>query len=154
MTLEQATRRLMQNIADNQLAVAPAIRHGIEKEIGPEYWLKRGQWEGLEMAYGIVHEWINDNADLLKKHEWIKCSHRMPEERDSIFKPFKDTDKWSPAMFEKSSDDVRVVIVFADGTKRVSHSHTVDGRWECEKSPVKRIVTHWMPNPELPEEGR
>ena len=57
-------------------------------------------------------------------------------------------------MFAQSSEDVRVVIVFADGTRRVSHSHTIDGKWECEKSPVKRTVTHWMPNPGLPEEGR
>ena len=82
--------------------------------------------------------------------DWIECSYRMPEEHESMFAKFKGTDKWSPAMFEKSSDDVRVVVVFADGSRRVSHSHTIDGKWECEKCLVKRTVTHWMPNPELP----
>lgn len=77
----------------------------------------------------------------------------MPEEQETIFAKFKGTDKWSPAMFAQSSEDVRVVIVFADGTRRVSHSHTVDGKWECEKSLLKRTVTHWMPNPELPKDG-
>lgn len=95
-----------------------------------------------------------DALKLLKEQNWIKCSDEMPEERESIFAKFKGTDKWSPAMFAQSSEDVRVVIVFADGTRRVSHSHTIDGKWECEKSPVKRIVTHWMPNPELPKEDR
>lgn len=81
---------------------------------------------------------------------WIKCSDRMPEERDSIFAKFKGTDKWRSAMFEKKSEDVRVVVVFEDGTRRVHHSYTVDGKWDVEKKSPKRIVTHWMPNPELP----
>ena len=54
-------------------------------------------------------------------------------------------------MFEKMSEDVRIVEVFEDGTRRVYHSHTVDGQWDIEKKPPKRTVTHWMPNPELPE---
>ena len=101
----------------------------------------------------------NDVTVLLKEqesvepNEWIKCSDEMPEEQETIFAKFKGTDKWSPAMFAQSSEDVRVVIVFADGTRRVSHSHTIDGKWECEKSPLKRTVTHWMPNPKLPQEG-
>ena len=103
--------------------------------------------------------WVRDTLALLKEHEadgnkWIKCSDEMPEEQETIFAKFKGTDKWSPAMFAQSSEDVRVVIVFADGTRRVSHSHTIDGKWECEKSPLKRTVTHWMPNPELPKEGQ
>lgn len=93
---------------------------------------------------------------LLKEQEadkWIPVSEKLPEEQETIFAKFKGTDKWSPAMFAQSSEDVRVVIVFADGTRRVSHSHTIDGKWECEKSPLKRTVTHWMPNPKLPKEG-
>lgn len=84
--------------------------------------------------------------------DWIKCTDRMPEEHDTIFAKLKGTDKWRSAMFAQSSDDVRVVVVFADGTRRVSHSQTIDGEWECEKRPVKRTVTHWMPNPELPDD--
>ena len=99
-------------------------------------------------------EIIENVIAMLKEQNWVKCSDRMPEEQETIFAKFKGTDKWSPAMLAQSSEDVRVVIVFADGTRRVSHSHTIDGKWECEKSPVKRTVTHWMPNPGLPEEGR
>lgn len=89
----------------------------------------------------------------MKANEWIPVSERLPEEKETIFAKLKGTDKWRSAMFEKMSDDVRVVVVFSDGTRRVSHSHTVDGKWECEKNPVKRTVTHWMQNPELPKDG-
>ena len=82
--------------------------------------------------------------------DWIKCEDKMPEERDSIFAKLKGTDKWRNAMFEKSSEDVRIVEEFEDGTRRVFHSKTIDGKWDIEKSPIKRKVTHWMPNPELP----
>ena len=92
--------------------------------------------------------------DALNEPGWISVTDRMPEEHETIFAKFKGTEKWNPAMFAQSSDDVRVVVVFADGTRRVSHSHTNDGKWECEKHPLKRTVTHWMPNPGLPEEGR
>lgn len=87
--------------------------------------------------------------------DWVKCSERMPEERESIFAKFKGTDKWSPSMFERKSDDVRVVIAYEDGTRRVNHSFTVDGKWAIEKKktiPYKVTVTHWMPNPELPDD--
>lgn len=93
-----------------------------------------------------------DAFALLEKQSWIKCSDGMPEEHETIFVKFKGTDKWYPGMFERGSEDVRVVIVFADGTRRVSHSHTIDGEWACESRRPKRTVTHWMPNPELPEE--
>ena len=83
---------------------------------------------------------------------WIKVSNEMPEERDTIFAKLKGTDKWKSAMFEKMSEDVRVVVVFEDGTRRVHHSYTVDGKWDVEKKPPKRTVTHWMPNPELPDD--
>ena len=101
---------------------------------------------------------LNDVLAILKEqeaegNEWIKCSDEMPEERDTIFAKLKGTDKWESAMFEKMSEDVRVVVVFEDGTRRVHHSHTVDGKWDTEKSPLKRTVTHWMPNPDLPTQS-
>jgi len=107
-------------------------------------------FEHLIPGNGISAEATRMAIEALKEQNWVKCSDRMPEEHDSIFAKLKGTDKWRSAMFEKMSDDVRIVVVFPDGTRRVSHSHTVDGKWECEKSPVKRTVTHWMPNPELP----
>lgn len=107
-----------------------------------------------DRQFRMYKEVIDESLNLLNEQNWIKCSDKMPEEHETIFAKFKDTDKWSPAMFAQSSEDVRVVIVFADGTRRVSHSHTIDGKWECEKHPLKRTVTHWMPNPELPKEDR
>ena len=82
--------------------------------------------------------------------EWIRCEDKMPEEHDTIFANLKGTQKWNNAMFEKMSEDVRIVEVFEDGTQRVFHSKTIDGKWEIEKKQPKRKVTHWMPNPELP----
>ena len=86
--------------------------------------------------------------------KWIPVSDHLPPEHDTIFAKLKGTDKWRDAMFEKQSDDVRVVFRFEDGTRRVGHSYTVDGVWECEKPNryLKRTVTHWCENPELPEE--
>lgn len=120
-------------------------------------------------CYACAHEFVEivndfgsnillEAAYLLEKQDaegnkWIKCSDGMPEERDTIFAKLKGTDKWKPAMFEKMSEDVRVVVVFEDGTRRVHHSYTVDGKWDVEKKPPKRTVTHWMPNPKLPKEG-
>ena len=91
------------------------------------------------------------NMGEMQATTWIKCEYKMPEERESIFAKLKGTDKWTKAMFEKSSEDVRIVEEFEDGTRRVYHSNTIDGKWAIEKSPIKRKVTHWMPNPELPK---
>ena len=112
--------------------------------------LKRAKGEDRSQKIRIPMWVIEDALALIEKQRWISVEEKMPKERESIFARFKGTDKWSNAMFEKSSENVRVVIVFADGTRRVSHSHTIDGKWECEKSPLKRTVTHWMPNPDLP----
>lgn len=76
----------------------------------------------------------------------------MPDEHKTIFAPLKGTDKWKPGMFESMSDDVRCVYEFEDGKRMVHHSFTVDGKWDAErKSYLKRRVTHWMENPQLPE---
>ena len=114
--------------------------------------LQRNTWKDIDDERRIFQPVLNDALKLLKEQQlkWIPVSEGMPEEHDTIFAKLKGTDKWRSAMFEKMSDDVRIVVVFPDGTRRVSHSHTVDGKWECEKSPVKRTVTHWMQNPELP----
>ena len=88
-----------------------------------------------------------------KKGEWIPVEERMPQERDTMFAKLKGTDKWKPGMFDKMSDDVRVVIRYPDGKRRVHHSYTVDGDWACETlPPYGRKVTHWCENPTLPEE--
>lgn len=103
-----------------------------------------------EICQYVICTWCG----TCEQNGWIKCSDEMPKERDTIFAKLKGTDKWKSAMFEKMSEDVRVVVVFEDGTRRVHHSYTVDGKWDIEKKPPKRTVTHWMPNPELPKEER
>lgn len=86
---------------------------------------------------------------------WISVKDRLPPERDTIFAKLKGTKQWNPNMFAKASDDVRVVVRFDDGTRMVSHDHTFDGKWRCEAEKTaypKRTVTHWMKNPEPPED--
>ena len=87
---------------------------------------------------------------------WISVKDAMPPERETIFAKFKGTAQWNPAMFATGSEDVRVVVQFEDGTRKVWHDNTMDGKWKCEREKCaypKRTVTHWMPNPDLPKEG-
>ena len=93
--------------------------------------------------------------DVIPKQMWIPVSDRLPPEHDSIFAKLKGTEQWQPGMFQRWSDDVRVAVLFEDGTRMVSHDHTVDGKWHCEMEKCaypKRTVTHWCENPPLPEE--
>ena len=96
---------------------------------------------------GCLPEWRREQI-------WIPVSDSLPPERDTIFAKLKGTDKWRDAMFEKQSEDVRVVFRFEDGTRKVGHNYTIDGVWDCEKPNryPKRTVTHWCENPPLPEE--
>lgn len=97
-----------------------------------------------------LHEANSENTG-----EWISVQDGMPTEHDSIFAKDYGTKQWNPNMFQRISDDVRVAVRFEDGTRMVSHDHTFDGKWRCEAEKTaypKRTVTHWMPNPELPEE--
>lgn len=81
--------------------------------------------------------------------QWIPCSERLPEERESIFKKAKGTDKWDPEMFESISDDFNVTVEFEDGTRKTMTSHTTDGKWSCEKNYIiKMKVIAWQPLPE------
>lgn len=111
-------------------------------------------YDGIVTAKELIDSQPTVEQPKEQQLKWIPVSEGMPEEHDSIFAKLKGTDKWRSAMFEKSSDDVRIVEVFEDGTRRVHHSHTIDGKWDNENRPMKRTVTHWMPNPELPLEGR
>ena len=108
----------------------------------------------------VYSQAYNDALDMAiealkaKEPHWISVEDDLPQEHDTIFAKLYGTDKWRNGMFVKVSDDVRVVKVFRDGTKRVHHDHTVDGRWDSERKglDVYGHVTHWMPNPELPDE--
>ena len=106
----------------------------------------------IEEAYTTIGACYSKIDELIEK-QWIPVSERLPDEHDTIFAKLKGTDKWNKAMCEKMSDNVTVVCVFENGKRVVSHSCTVDGKWDIERNPIKRTVTHWMPNPELPKDG-
>ena len=79
---------------------------------------------------------------------WIPCSERLPDEHDSIFAQFKDTDQWSGAMFEKISDDVNVTVEFENGKRKTKTLHTIDGKWSEGNRGVKFKVIAWKPLPD------
>lgn len=85
-----------------------------------------------------------------KRCGWIPVEERLPEETDSTFKKFKDTNKWSNAMWEKNSEEVNITYELEDGTRKSGTSYTIDGKWRCEKEDrlVKRKVIAWQPLPE------
>lgn len=88
-------------------------------------------------------------TDINVGNKWVPCSERLPEERESIFKKAKGTDKWDPEMFESISDDVNVTVEFEDGTRKTMTSYTTDGKWSCEKEyRIKMKVIAWCPLPE------
>ena len=92
-------------------------------------------------------------APTIPSPQWIRVEDRMPIEYESVFKKFKSTPKWLAGMYETISNDVNAVVKFEDGTKKVYTLHTADGKWSHLPILGKPIVTHWMPLPELPEEG-
>ena len=156
----------LEEVADN---------HGLTPE-GVDYALRQYQIVISEITHGFLSKLSYDAHDVLQcaqerwcdtcelRNEvvpwepinggWISVKDGMPLEEETIFAKFKGTDKWNPAMFATSSEDVRVVVKFEDGTRKVWHDNTMDGQWKCERENVypKRTVIYWMPNPELPKE--
>ena len=85
---------------------------------------------------------------------WISVKDRMPAETHSLFWPWRDSSRWSKAMWKEQSDKVIVSIQFKDGTRIVRTGATHDGKWRTDVSAtLEPVVTHWMPLPEPPEEG-
>lgn len=83
--------------------------------------------------------------------DWISVKDRLLEEHDSMFMRFYGTEKWREGMFRKVSDEVNVTLESVDGSKRVTHCKTHDGKWDIS-SIFRETVTHWMPLPEPPKE--
>ncbi|MEY8518604.1 hypothetical protein AALC25_17235 [Lachnospiraceae bacterium 29-84] len=99
------------------------------------------QIEALELAYSSLG---------MDCGGWIYCGDgkNMPKEHDSIFAELKGTDRWSNAMFEKTSDEVNATIEFEDGKRAVKTLHTIDGRWNGGDRGLKFKVIAWKPLPE------
>lgn len=107
--------------------------------------------EEIENLYGRETELSRRAREYLERHQadgWIPCSERSPEEHDSVFVKFKDTDKWNSAMFEKVSDDVNVTVEFENGKRKTKTLHTVDGKWKTDVTFVSYEVIAWQPLPE------
>lgn len=81
--------------------------------------------------------------------DWILCSERMPEEYESTFAKFKNTDKWSPVMWEKASNNVNVTSEFESGERIVETMKTIDGEWIKSGKSIERKVIAWQPFPEV-----
>lgn len=83
---------------------------------------------------------------------WIDVKEKMPAETHSIFWPWRDSVKWSNAMWKEQSDKVIVSIRFKDGSRIVRTGETHDGVWHTSVSPtLEPVVTHWMPLPDPAE---
>ena len=102
----------------------------------------QGALEEIVIIAKIIDSSINDG--------WIPVEERLPEETDSTFKKFKDTNKWSNARWEQNSEEVNITYELEAGTRKSGTSYTIDGKWRCEKEDrlVKRKVIAWQPLPE------
>lgn len=86
--------------------------------------------------------------ELLNRYpQWIPCSERLPEERDSIFAKLYGTEKWRNAMFKQSSNTVIVTVEYRDGTRQVAPNHTIDGDWNDSIKGMGNVIA-WMPLPD------
>lgn len=130
------------------------VESQIERDFKDFVTLVTGERYESAATYAMAKaHWLG--SENYRGGNWISVKDRLPPERDTIFANLKGTKQWNPSMFMKSSDDVRVAVRFEDGTRMVTHDHTFDGKWYSEREKAaypKRTVTHWMENPELPEE--
>lgn len=96
--------------------------------------------------------WSKSGNNISRRVEWILCSEKMPEERDSIFAKVKGTDRWNNVMFEKISDEVQVTAEFKDGSRKTMISHTIDGKWRKNNTLGEYRIIAWMPlqEPHIP----
>jgi hypothetical protein len=95
-------------------------------------------------------------ADYLIRHgvtvqDWVSVKDRLPDEHESLFARYKDTDKWRNAMFTTISDRVIVCAEYENGKRIVKTANTVDGVWKVKDIFHPCKVTHWMPMPYPPK---
>ena len=122
-----------------QLRIGQPITKELQQKLDGALF-KLMQYENTELSPEQVE-------NLREENEWIPVGTAMPREYGSIFGKFKGTDKWLPAMFEKTSGDVLVTIAFEDGTHKTVEGHTLDGKWKTKLSSIGGTVTAWKPFP-------
>lgn len=131
-------------------------------------WILKGiNWQQLyagqiiteevrEKLYGALYKLLDyentgldpdDVEGLKEENRWIPTSDRLPKERESIFAKFKGTDKWNPAMFERTSGKVLVTVEYTNKERITQIAHTNDGNWRMDVSLGGNIIA-WMPLPE------
>lgn len=92
--------------------------------------------------------------DRIKKQpkvgKWIPVTERLPEEHESVFAKFYGTDRWDNAFWRARSEEVLVCIEYDDGSRSVTISVTLDGKWHIERRRVLHDfkVIAWMTLPE------
>lgn len=92
-------------------------------------------------------------AEAAVERDWISVEDRLPEEHDSIFAKAYGTKRWADGMFRTISDEVLACVAFEDGHETTMTLRTHDGAWALS-SIHRGHVTHWMPLPEPPKEGK
>lgn len=118
--------------------------------------------ELLQDENNPVWRWSPNNATMAQLtdylinsgvtvQEWIPVTERLPDEHESLFARYKDTDKWRNAMFTTISDRVIVCAEYENGKRIVKTANTVDGVWKVKDIFHPCKVTHWMPMPHPPK---
>lgn len=102
--------------------------------------------------YGIASRGYLDTLQELvdKAFEWIPVTERLPEEYESAFAKYYGTDQWTDSLWRLKSKEVLVCIEYDDGSRSVTTSFTLDGKWRIERRRVLHDfkVIAWMPLPE------
>ena len=105
-----------------------------------------------DCKYNISKEQVLEALEMALKSmepsDWIPCSEKMPEEKDSMFAKFYGTDKWREAMMRKRSDRVLVTVEYEGCERTTDVASTNDGVWQNSISVIKRKVIAWKPLPE------
>lgn len=93
---------------------------------------------------------IVDKADRYDKYKWHDLRENpddLPEEHDSIFAKYKNTNTWRNSMFKKTSDEVLVCFEFDDGTRIIKQRATRDGEFVfdvyCKRTEILPKAIAW-----------
>ena len=100
----------------------------------------------FSMAITALELFGNSEQLASAQPQWIPCSERLPEERDSIFAKLYGTEKWRDVMFRKISDTVICTVQYRDGTRQTALCHIIDGEWNQSMTGMGKVLA-WMPLP-------